>query len=44
VRHDGQRVWNADDLETVTTAEETDPTWLRLRAAINTQFREHDAR
>ena len=39
VRHDGQRIWNADDLETVTTAEDADPTWLRLRAAINTHRR-----
>ncbi|GAA2376699.1 hypothetical protein [Dactylosporangium salmoneum] len=36
IRHDGQRVWSADDLDTVTAAEDTDPTWLRLQAAINT--------
>ncbi|MFH8466187.1 hypothetical protein [Streptomyces sp. NPDC017991] len=32
---DGARDWEPDDLETVVTAAETDPTWLRLRAAIN---------
>jgi hypothetical protein len=31
----GDRTWNPDDLETVTTATETDPAWLRLRAAVN---------
>jgi hypothetical protein len=35
VRTDGRRTWNSDDLETVTTADEADPTWLRLQAAIN---------
>ena len=32
---DGTRTWEADDLATVTTAGATDPTWLRLQAAIN---------
>ncbi|MFE7034960.1 hypothetical protein ACFU9Y_32110 [Streptomyces sp. NPDC057621] len=32
---DGAREWEPDDLETVVTATGTDPTWLRLRAAIN---------
>ncbi|PSM43247.1 hypothetical protein C6Y14_11545 [Streptomyces dioscori] len=32
---DGARDWEPDDLATVATASETDPTWLRLRAAIN---------
>ncbi|MGW2051862.1 hypothetical protein ACWCPF_43085 [Streptomyces sp. NPDC001858] len=32
---DGARTWESDDLETVTTAATTDPTWLRLQAAIN---------
>ncbi|MGW7660774.1 hypothetical protein [Streptomyces sp. NPDC054756] len=32
---DGTRTWEADDLETVTTAGATDPTWLRLQAEIN---------
>ncbi|MFE1795620.1 hypothetical protein ACFW9L_05580 [Streptomyces sp. NPDC059517] len=32
---DGARDWEADDLETVVTAAETNPMWLRLRAAIN---------
>ncbi|MFI5836154.1 hypothetical protein ACIA5A_21020 [Micromonospora sp. NPDC051300] len=41
VRHDGQRTWNSDDLETVTTAEDADPTWLRLQSAINTHRQEH---
>ncbi|MEU8951754.1 hypothetical protein [Streptomyces sp. NPDC048489] len=33
---DGTRVWEADDLKTVTAASAADPTWLRLQAAINT--------
>ncbi|MFE7410888.1 WD40 repeat domain-containing protein [Streptomyces laurentii] len=33
---DGERTWDADDMATVTTASTTDPTWLRLQAAINT--------
>ncbi|MER6423783.1 hypothetical protein [Streptomyces sp. NPDC001137] len=32
---DGTRTWEADDLATVTAADATDPTWLRLQAAIN---------
>jgi hypothetical protein len=36
VLHDGRRSWSPDDLDTVTTAGDTDPTWLRLQAAINT--------
>jgi hypothetical protein len=32
---DGSRSWEQDDLATVTTAETTDPTWLRIRAAMN---------
>ncbi|MEU9167931.1 hypothetical protein AB0D34_09060 [Streptomyces sp. NPDC048420] len=32
---DGSRTWEPDDLTTVTTATGTDPTWLRLQAAIN---------
>jgi hypothetical protein len=36
VRTDGVRIWDSDDLDQVTTTDETDPTWLRLRAAINT--------
>ncbi|GAB3836281.1 hypothetical protein ACFPIJ_22380 [Dactylosporangium cerinum] len=36
LRADGQRTWSADDLETVTEAGDSDPTWLRLRAAMNT--------
>lgn len=44
VRHDGQRAWGSDDLETVTTAKDTDPTWLRLQAAINSHRQEHDER
>jgi hypothetical protein len=32
---DGARTWKPDDLATVTTATETDPTWLQLQAAIN---------
>lgn len=31
----GARIWEPDDLETVTTATETDPSWLQLRSAIN---------
>jgi hypothetical protein len=41
VRHDGQRIWNSDDLQTVTTAEDADPTWPRLQAAINTHRQEN---
>jgi hypothetical protein len=36
VRTDGTRSWDSDDLTTVTTATATDPTWLRLQAALNT--------
>lgn len=32
---DGDRTWNSDDLATVSTATAGDPTWLRLRVAIN---------
>ncbi|MFF9485072.1 hypothetical protein [Streptomyces sp. NPDC014676] len=32
---DGTRTWEADDLATVTAADTTDPTWLRLQAALN---------
>ncbi|GAA2494286.1 hypothetical protein GCM10010276_38190 [Streptomyces longisporus] len=32
---DGNRIWEADDLATVTAANATDPTWLQLQAAIN---------
>jgi hypothetical protein len=31
----GARTWEPDDLETVTAAAKTDPTWLRIRAAVN---------
>lgn len=36
VMTDGDRSWDADDTTTVTTASATDPTWLRLQAAVNT--------
>ncbi|MEV6507206.1 hypothetical protein AB0M61_13890 [Streptomyces sp. NPDC051642] len=32
---DGTRTWESDDLATVDTATAADPTWLRLRAAVN---------
>ncbi|QIJ66439.1 hypothetical protein G7Z13_06305 [Streptomyces sp. JB150] len=32
---DGTRTWEADDLATVTAAGASDPTWLRLQAAVN---------
>ncbi len=32
---DGVRTWRDDDLDTVVAADESDPTWLRLQAAIN---------
>ncbi|MEV0181769.1 hypothetical protein AB0I54_21090 [Streptomyces sp. NPDC050625] len=32
---DGTRTWESGDLETVTSATATDPTWLQLQAAIN---------
>ncbi|EYT81959.1 hypothetical protein CF54_16190 [Streptomyces sp. Tu 6176] len=35
VMTDGTRVWEPGDLTTVTTAAPADPTWLRLRAAVN---------
>lgn len=35
---DGDRTWNSDDLATVHTATAQDPTWLQLRAAINTAW------
>ncbi|MFD6434199.1 hypothetical protein [Streptomyces venezuelae] len=33
---DGTRTWEADDLATTTEADPADPTWLQLRAAVNT--------
>jgi WD40 repeat protein len=36
---DGTRAWHKDDLASVTTADETDPGWLRLQAAINNATR-----
>ncbi|MEV0393277.1 hypothetical protein [Polymorphospora rubra] len=35
VRNDGRRTWDFDDLETLNTADDAEPTWLRLRAAVN---------
>lgn len=35
VTTDGTRAWAPDDLATVTTAAPTDPSWLRLQAAVN---------
>ncbi|MEV0728148.1 hypothetical protein [Polymorphospora sp. NPDC050346] len=35
VRDDGRHTWDFGDLETLTTADDADPTWLRLRAAVN---------
>lgn len=32
---DGHRTWEADDLEAVTEADDSDPTWLRIQAAVN---------
>ncbi|MFB9370520.1 hypothetical protein [Kitasatospora albolonga] len=32
---DGTRTWEDDDLSTVEEADPTDPSWLRLRAAVN---------
>jgi len=37
----GERTWKPEDLETVTTATETDPAWLRIRAAVN-RVRAHE--
>ena len=34
----GTRTWAPDALKTVTAATSTDPTWLRLRAALNKAF------
>ncbi|MBL7501013.1 hypothetical protein I6A84_26230 [Frankia sp. CNm7] len=38
VRTDGTSIWEPADLDAVTTATRSDPTWLQLRAAINTAF------
>ncbi|MDQ3789400.1 MAG: hypothetical protein M3422_19430 [Actinomycetota bacterium] len=38
VTTDGTRAWTPDDLATVTTATTTDPSWLRLQAAVNKQI------
>ncbi|MFJ8596963.1 hypothetical protein [Streptomyces sp. NPDC093598] len=35
VTTDGERTWEPDDLETVATASVSDPSWLQLRAVIN---------
>ena len=35
LRTDGVRGWDAADRSSVDTADETDPTWLQLQAAIN---------
>jgi hypothetical protein len=35
VMTDGDRTWEPDDLTAVTTATAADPSWLRLRAAVN---------
>ncbi|MEV4141691.1 hypothetical protein AB0J72_57250 [Dactylosporangium sp. NPDC049742] len=35
LRSDGRRIWAAEDLATVTEADEHDPTWLQFHAAIN---------
>lgn len=35
-----QRTWSSDDLDTVATAEDADPIWLRLQAAVNTLHQE----
>ncbi|MGI5183196.1 hypothetical protein ACQEVZ_43760 [Dactylosporangium sp. CA-152071] len=35
LRSDGRRTWAAEDLATVTEADEHDPTWLQFHAAIN---------
>jgi hypothetical protein len=35
---DGTQTWEPDELNTVTTATEGDPIWLRHRAAINMLF------
>lgn len=32
---DGHRTWEPDDLEAVTEADDSDPTWLRIQAAVN---------
>ena len=41
---DGARSWNPEDLSAVTTAADTDPMWLRHRAAINNLFNREDSR
>lgn len=41
---DGTNNWNPDNLSAVTTAADTDPMWLRHRAAINDLFSRDDSR
>ena len=41
---DGARNWNPGNLSAVTTAADTDPMWLRHRAAINDLFSRDDGR
>ena len=41
---DGARNWNPENLSAVTTAADTDPMWLRHRAAINDLFSRDDGR
>jgi WD40 repeat protein len=36
---DGRRTWNPGELDGVTEASEADPTWLRMRAAVNSLMR-----
>jgi WD40 repeat protein len=39
---DGTRSWEPEEIETVTTAANTDPTWLRLQAALNNVRNQHE--
>lgn len=43
VRTDGARIWHPDDLETVTDAADGDPSWLQIRAAVNSAIANRDA-
>jgi hypothetical protein len=41
---DGARTWNVEKLSALTTTADTDPMWLRHRAAINDIFSRDDSR
>ncbi|GAB3250674.1 WD40 repeat domain-containing protein [Kineosporia babensis] len=42
--HDGRRSWDGSELAVVTSAEDTDPMWLRARAGINQALQQEPPR